>query len=413
MNGRERVAVALRHQEPDRVPLFELAFGNRLASKVMGREIHIGRAAGDAYRDILVANMQGRAARQRFIRQASADHVALFDMLPYDMMMQIPLEYLQPTINQFGMGGTNDLYDCQIEEIAPNTWRTSHEAGFWAVYRYFPETNIMAAIDDSIKQGGMAELRRYVKVLESQPLEINEYVEDALESIRVMMESEPVKSGRLFALGHADVGFNLFLPYGSLFLHAMASEPELIDRFMEVTTEGVIRVLQAQLDLGVDGICGANDWCYNKGPMISPRMFRRFVVPHLKRIVDECHQHGVPFVKHLDGNTKLHLPILVDEVGIDAYHSIEPSAGMEIGWVKKEFGDRLTVIGNIDCGGVMVNGTPETIRQQVREIIRVASLGGGHIFATSNAMTDDTPVENMWAMFRAVEEFGQYPIRAY
>jgi hypothetical protein len=188
-------------------------------------------------------------------------------------------------------------------------------------------------------------------------------------------ESEPVRSGRLFALGHVDVALPLFLPYGALFLHAMASEPELIDRYMEVTTEGVLRVLQAQLDLGVDGICGANDWCYNKGPMMSPRMFRRFVVPHLKRIVDACHRSGVPYVKHLDGNTKLHLPVLVDEVGIDAYHSIEPSAGMDIGWVKQQFGDRLTVIGNIDCGDVMVNATPEEIRRHCREIIRVASPG--------------------------------------
>ena len=412
MNARERVGTTLRHQEPDRVPIFELAFGNPLASQVMGREIHIGRAGGDAYRDILLCNMEGRAARQRFIRQASADHVALFDALPYDMMMQIPLEYLQPALNQFGMGGTNDLYDAQIEEIAPNIWRTSHEAGFWAIFRYFPETNMMGAIDDSINQGGIPEFRRYVEFLESQPLDMNEYVEDALESIRIMMESEPVRSGRLYALGHVDIAFPIAFPYMSLFLHAMASEPQLIDRYMEVTTEGIIPVLRAQLDLGVDGICGANDWCYNKGPMMSPRMFRRFLAPHLKRIVDECHRHDVPFVKHLDGNTKLHLPILVDEVGIDAYHSIEPSAGMDIGWVKQEFGDRLTVIGNIDCGDVMVNGTPEMIREQVREIIRVASPGGGHIFATSNAMTDSTPLENMWAMFQAVEEFGQYPIRA-
>ena len=410
MNAKERVKAALRHEEPDRVPLFELAFGNALASKVMGREIRIARAGGDAYWHILVANMGGRKARRQFIRQASADHVALFDKLPYDMIMQIPLEYLQPAVNQFGMGGTNDLYRVKIEEIAPYTWRTSHEDGFWAVFRYYPEGNMMTAIDDSIKQGGISELRRYVKVLESQPLDMNEYVEDALDSIRVMVESEPVRSGRLFALGHVDVALPLFLPYGSLFLHAMASEAELIDRYMEITTEGIMPVLRAQLELGVDGICGANDWCYNKGPMISPRMFRRFIVPHLKRIVDECHKHGVPFIKHLDGNTKLHLPILVDEVGIDAYHSIEPSADMDIGWVKQEYGDRLTLIGNIDCGDVMVNGTPEGIREQVRQIIRAAAPGGGFIFATSNAMTDGTPLENMWAMFDAVQRFGQYPM---
>jgi uroporphyrinogen decarboxylase len=108
---------------------------------------------------------------------------------------------------------------------------------------------------------------------------------------------------------------------------------------MAATTEGVLTILRTELDLGVDGILGAEDWCFGKGPLVSPSMFRRYMAPHLKRIVDECHARGVPFVKHLDGNTTVLLDILVDEVGIDGLHSIEPPAGMDIAWVKKKYGD--------------------------------------------------------------------------
>ena len=53
-------------------------------------------------------------------------------------------------------------------------------------------------------------------------------------------------------------------------------EPELVNRFFEATTEGVLPVVQAQLEMGVDGILGATDWCFKTGPIISPKMFDRF-----------------------------------------------------------------------------------------------------------------------------------------
>jgi uroporphyrinogen decarboxylase len=190
----------------------------------------------------------------------------------------------------------------------------------------------------------------------------------------------------------------------------MIDEPELIERYMSGTTEGVMALLKAQLEIGVDGILGAEDWCFGKAPLFSPQMFRRFMALHLKRIVQECHRSGVPYIKHLDGNTTVLLDILVDEVGIDGLHSIEPAAGMNIGWVKKRYGDRITLLGNIDCGHVLTFGSEQKVTEEVKKILRVASLGGGHVFSSSNSIHSGVTPKTFWTMFNAVREFGRYPI---
>ena len=214
----------------------------------------------------------------------------------------------------------------------------------------------------------------------------------------------------MFVLGWADIACPTFLPYIPLFLQAMVDEPKLVEEYMEATTEGVIPLLRAQLEMGVDGILGGTDWCYKKGPLSSPKMFQRFLVPHLKRIVDECHRYGVPFIKHFDGNTTALLDMLVYEVGIDGLQSIEPSAGMDIGWVKRKYGDRITLMGNIDCGHTLTFGSGEEVIEQVKNIIKVASPGGGHVFTSDNCIHNGVSPDTFWTMIKAVREFGKYPI---
>jgi len=187
----------------------------------------------------------------------------------------------------------------------------------------------------------------------------------------------------------------------------MIDEPKLVERYMEVITEGAIPLLRAQLEMGVDGILGAQNWCYKEGSLFSPKMF---MAPHLKRIVDECHRYGVPYIKHLNGNTTVLLDMLVYEVGIDGLHSIEPPAGMDIGWVKRKYGDKITLLGNIDCAHILTFGSREEVIEQVKNIIKVASPGGGHIFASSNCIHSGVSPDTFWTMIKAVREFGKYPI---
>ena len=119
---------------------------------------------------------------------------------------------------------------------------------------------------------------------------------------------------------------------------------------------------------------------------------------------------GVPFIKHMDGNVMPVLDILVDEVGIDGLHSLEPAAGIDIAEVKKKYGKRLVLLGNLDCGQLLTHGTQEQIDGQVRRILSQASPGGGHVFTSSNCIHHAVPYKNLHSMVQSLRSYGSYPI---
>ncbi len=164
------------------------------------------------------------------------------------------------------------------------------------------------------------------------------------------------------------------------------------------------------IDLGVDAIMSGDDYANNQGPLMSPKHFKKFVVPYLKKIVDVSHQGGVPFIKHTDGYL---WPILDDivDTGIDALHPIEPKARMRLKDVKDKYGDAMCVMGNVDVAYVLPLGTIKETESEVRRCIREAASGGGYILSSSNSIHDGVKVENFRAMVKAARKYGKYPIR--
>ncbi|MFB0546343.1 MAG: uroporphyrinogen decarboxylase family protein [Anaerolineae bacterium] len=406
MNGRERFQTAMRHEEPDRVPLFELAINNRVAKDILGRDVFLV-GAGSTQKKALEVNMKGREARRNLILQSTRDQLELFAKVGLDAAMIRTTDYLV-TVYQAEQIGVNGIHNPKIEQIEENMWKTSHPDGFWTTYKYDDINDVLYLMDDNIKQGGYPELEKYVEYLESASLEINEPIADALEAYKLAVNSPEAKD--MAILGHADICYPCFLPFHTVFLEAMAEEQELAERFMAATTEGMMVFLKAQLDLGVDGIVATNDWCYNMGPLMSPKMFDRFLAPYLQMLADECHRRGVPFIKHLDGNTKVILDSLVNYVGIDGLHAIEPPAGMDIGELKTKYGDKITLLGNVDCAHTLVTGSKKDVAEEVKNIIRIASPGGGHILSSSNSIHAGVPTENFLVMLETAKKYGRYPI---
>ena len=207
-----------------------------------------------------------------------------------------------------------------------------------------------------------------------------------------------MKNGDLFLLGHCDICMTGAEAGFPILFEAFLLEEELMQRFFKSTTDGLMPILEAQLEMGVDGILGANDWCYKSGPMISPKLFSDLMVPQLKHISGMAHEYGRPYIKHLDGNVMPILDILIEEVGIDAYHSIEPTAGMDIFSLKWQYGDKSSLWGNVDSGELLVNGTPGEIRDYCMRLLKECAPGGGYVMATSNAVHDAIPMGNIMAM---------------
>ncbi len=84
---------------------------------------------------------------------------------------------------------------------------------------------------------------------------------------------------------------------------------------------------------------------------------------------------------------------------------------MDIGNIKKEFGDKLSLHGGVDIQRVLPLGTPNDVVAEVKRVIRLAARNGGYILAGAHNIQPDTPVENIQSMFEAGRKFGAYPLR--
>lgn len=194
------------------------------------------------------------------------------------------------------------------------------------------------------------------------------------------------------------------------FLLLLAEEPEFVEELLERILENQIQVVRNAIAMGADFIDDTDDYAFNTGPLLSPSMFETYIVPRLTRFADAVHSAGGRLIKHSDGNMNKLLDLVI-RCNVDAYHSIDPIAGMSLADVKQRYGNRITLFGNVDCGSLLTFGSREDVREAVRECIRIGAPGGGYVLASSNTIPASAKPENVRMMIDACREFGTYPIR--
>ena len=148
------------------------------------------------------------------------------------------------------------------------------------------------------------------------------------------------------------------------------------------------------------------DYCFNDGPFLSPAMFDEFVTPYLARLTDGYREMGFYVIKHTDGNI---MPIL-DSLAATrphALHSLDPQGGVDIAEVKRRVGDRLCLIGNVNCG-LLDTGTDAEVIDSARYALRSGMPGGGYVFATSNCIYTGMRLERYELILDVWRTHGNY-----
>lgn len=151
-----------------------------------------------------------------------------------------------------------------------------------------------------------------------------------------------------------------------------------------------------------------DDLGHNTGLLESPTFLREHVFPFYKRLADMAHSKGLAVFMHSCGRIESVIPDII-ECGVDALHPIQPGA-LDIVEIKRKFGDRIGLMGNLDMAGPLATGTPEETREAVRELVQSVAPGGGYALGSANSITDYVPFANYLAMLEAVTDFGRYPI---
>ena len=190
---------------------------------------------------------------------------------------------------------------------------------------------------------------------------------------------------KYFLMCHGDATYGV--PDGNSMLefsYRMADEPEKLKADADRKVDEALAVQARMAKRGMDGMALCTDYCLNVGPFLSPDQFAEFVAPYLKRLIQGQRDLGYRSIKHSDGNI---MPILdqIVECRPHAIHSLDPQGGVDIAEVKRLYGDRVCLIGNVNCG-LMDTGTDEEVAASTRYALRHGMPGGGYIFSTSNCV---------------------------
>jgi len=163
-------------------------------------------------------------------------------------------------------------------------------------------------------------------------------------------------------------------------LWAMARQPGLVAEMSQTYADYLLAMLQMTWDRGYrfDALWFWSDLCYTSGMLFSPRAARELALPHWKRLGRFAHEHGMRLIWHCDGNVESLIPLLL-EAGLHAIHPLEARAGNDVRQYKRQFGDRLCLIGNINADVVATNDF-EQIEREVAAKVPVAAAGGGYIY---------------------------------
>ena len=155
-----------------------------------------------------------------------------------------------------------------------------------------------------------------------------------------------------------------------------------------------------------DGVAMCSDYCFNANPYFTGDLFTTYIAPVLEKMIGIYHDLGFKVIKHTDGNIMPIIDYMVD-CKPDALHSLDPQGGVDLGEVKKKYGDRVALIGNVNCG-LLQTGTEEEVEADVRRALRQGMDGFGYIFATSNCAYTGLPLERYELMNRIWREEGIY-----
>jgi hypothetical protein len=391
MNSKQRVKMAFEHKEPDRVPVSELYINSPVASEVLGRTAFTGWSG--YIRCEVMNNMLIDGRADEFYQREVQDLVELYRKLELDtILIERP-----------------PLADIQIPvAINDTTWKFSDdESGIWSVIHYDPKTDLFHTMDSNFHNADISEFERFVEMLERDPINMDRWSWEQAEYIIDKCKND------MFVMAVVEIDFPPMSmgALGGIFMEAMAFRPDLCERYLDYRVRKGLKFIEKYAAIGVDCIFDGEDLAGSRGPLFSPKDYMRFYAPRFNILAEACHKRGMYYLRHTDGNIMQFADEFLLMSGFDGYHSIDPSAGMDIGLIKQNYGEKITLMGNVDCAAVLHLGTQEDVIRETKKVIRKASPGGGHILASSNTIHSDVPTKNYLVMLETAREYGSYPIQ--
>lgn len=349
LSPRERVRMALAHQQPDRVPLDLWA--------VPEVQTRLGAYFGG------ISWMEVLRRVRADIRWVAPDYIGPERTLPGGV-----------TVDHYGM------------------WRKEvrHDFGVYHEYAGYPLAEARTAAD-----------------VRAWDWSRTEYWD--MDSIGVQLDDLEAEDDYFICY---DLGGIFERSWGLLgmerFLVDLAENPEvpcaIMDGITDLYIANVTRYLKAA-EGRVDMIYTWDDVAHQQSLLMSPRMWRKHIMPRHQRLNAAIRQAAPPHVKlmyHSCGAIYPLIPDLIRELGIDVLNPLQPQAkGMDPQRLKDEFGQQVAFHGGVDLQELLPRGTPEQVTTEVHRLCNVLGRGGGYVLSAAHYVQNDVPTENILALVGA------------
>ena len=187
----------------------------------------------------------------------------------------------------------------------------------------------------------------------------------------------------------------------------IATEGDLFMAMLPALKDFTIQCINEVADAGADAVYLADDWGTQHRLMISPAHFAKYFKPAYADMIDTAHSRGLDVWFHSCGQIMEALPHWID-IKLDVMSNLQTLA-LDLPEVARRFRGQMTFMGGIDVQYNIVHGSPETVRTEIRKLFEMFDARNGNYMASPcNSIMPETPIENVWAMMEAIEEFGTF-----
>ncbi len=426
MNSRERVNLALNHQEPDRVPL---DLGGSVVTCMHVSIVHQLRQA-------LGLDAPGTPGTPVKVVE------------PYQMLGEIKPDLIDALgVDVVGLGSTKTMFGFRNEDWKPWTTFDGTPVLVPAGFNTDPEPNgdilMYPEGDKSVPPSGRMPKNGWYfdAIIRQGPIDDdNLNPEDNMEEFELISEADLdyfrgeaerlyTETDKAIFANFANTGFGdialvpapwLKQPKGirdvaEWYMSTVARQDyiyQVFERQCEIGLANLARLYEAVGNRVTIALVSATDFGMQSGPMVSPQSYRELFMPFHRRVNDWVHQHTTwkTFV-HSCGSVVALIDDFI-EAGFDILNPVQCSAAlMDPRELKARFGERITFWGGgVDTQLVLPTGSPEEVREQVLERIKIFGQGGGFVFNTIHNVQPKTPLKNVLAMYETVREYGRYPL---
>jgi len=390
MNFAERVLTALRHEEPDRVPVMGLIMDPATVNQVLGREA------------VDLVGMLRNPEQRAGIRQL-LDSEGFWDRTYYANFSGA----LEAAI-ELGFDANWTIYAfMQLEEDTDSELGLVWHDVFGRVWEMGSDARGNMAIHYS--RGLLETEEQWEAWVERKAPVFERVIANAGAFHRKLVEEY---GDRILPIGYAAPGIfeNSWQAIGFVnFTRFVYEKPEFVKRVVDFHSDFYLRYLEGVMRSGVEVVLGGDDLGQKTGPLMRPSLIEKLYGESYRRVADLVHGQGKKLIFHSCGNIEPFLGFFVDW-GFDGLITLEPTAGMDLARVRQQVGHELVLVGNLDVSRLLVSGTREEVEEAVKNAIRAAAPGGGYLLSAAHSHPFVDPTRLRWRL-EAAHRYGEYPIR--